>query len=129
MAPASTSAFDYAEAHKVNGLHTEIVLHRFANKYLLFITQFERLNNILVACNELSLNGIVRNNSLNVKHLFGTTNDEIECGVKFLLNKTSLDLNNDVDIVICLGLKEYGPKILKQLKTLLDSIDKQGVSG
>lgn len=129
MAQTSTSAFDYAEAHKVNGIHTEIVLHRFANKHLLFITQFERLNNILVACNELAFNGIMRSNSLNVKHLFGTTSDEIECGIKFLLSNTTLDLNKDTDVVICLGLKEYGPKVLKQLKTLLDSIDKKGVLG
>lgn len=125
MPPATSSAFDYAEAHKVNGVHTEIVLHRFANKYLLFITQFERVNNILVACNEFTFNGIIKNSMLNVKYLFGTTSDEIECGIKFLLNKTTLELTKDVDVVICLGLKEYGPKVLKQLKALLDSIDKK----
>lgn len=126
----SLKAFDFAEAYTINGIHTEIVLHKFTNKCLLFITQYEKLNNIFVACNDVAFSGIVQNRLLNVKHLFGTTNDEIECGIRFLLTKSTLaaTFRNDLEIVICLGLKEYGPAILKLINGVLNTIGQKETS-
>lgn len=122
----SSNAFDLSEAYTINGVHTEILLHKFTNKYLLFITQYEKLNNVFVACNDIAFTGMVQNRELNVKHLFGTTSDEIECGIRFLLTKSTLaaTFRNDLEIVVCLGLKEYGPVVLKAIKGVLDVLGK-----
>lgn len=120
----SSNAFDFTDAYSINGVHTEVLLHKFTNKCLLFITQYEKLNNVFVACNDIAFSGMVQNRMLNVKHLFGTTSDEIECGIRFLLTKSTFaaSFRNDLEIVVCLGLKEYGPAVLKLIKEVLDSI-------
>lgn len=122
----SSKAFDFTEAYTINGIHTEILLHKFTNKCLLFITQYEKLNNVFVACNDIAFSGLVQNRMLNVKHLFGTTSDEIECGIRFLLTKSTLpSLRNDSEIVVCLGLKEYGPAVLKLINAALNNTNEQ----
>lgn len=117
-------SFDVSEAYTIDGIHTEILLHKFVNKYLLIITQYEKLNNVFVACNDIALSGIVQNRSLNIKHQFGMTSDEIECGIRFLLNNIKLpNFDRDLDVVVCLGLKEYNGKILKQVTGVLNQLE------
>lgn len=124
MSPAATQeTFDHSEAYKINGVHTEMLLHKFTNKYLLIITQYEKLNNVFIACNDVALSGVVRNRSLNVKHLFGISTDEIECGIRFLLTNMQLpNFDKDMEVVVCLGLKEYNGKILKQITSVLSRL-------
>lgn len=125
MSSASVLEFPFAitEAYEINGFHTEIVLHKFVNRYLLIITQYEKLNNIFTAFNDFSVTGTMKNQSLDIKHQFGMTNDEIECGIRFLLSNIQTPmLKNDVEVVICLGLKEYNGKILKQLADVVNQL-------
>lgn len=115
--------FAHSEAYKINGVHTEILLHKFTNKYLLIITQYEKLNNVFVACNDIAVSGIVRNRSLTIKHQFGMDTDEIECGIRFLLTNIELpNFDKTMDAVVCLGLKEYNGKILRQITGILNRV-------
>lgn len=124
MCPAATQkAFAHSEAYNIDGVHTEIVLHKFTNRYLLIVTQYEKLNNIFVACNDTAISGVVRNRSLNIKHQFGMTTDEIECGIQFLLTNIQLpNFDKDMEVVVCLGLKEYNGKILRQITSVLNRL-------
>lgn len=120
---AVKTPFAYSEAYKINGIHTEIILHKFTNKYLLIITQYEKLNNVFTACNDTAISGVVNNRFINVKHKFGMTTDEIECGIRFLLTNIQLpNFDRDLEVVVCLGLKEYNGKILKQLAGVLSRL-------
>lgn len=120
---AAQKPFDHSEAYEINGIHTEFLLHKFTNRYLLIITQYEKLNNIFIACNDVALSGIVNSRSLNVKHQFGLTTDEIESGIRFLLNNIQLPgFDKDMEVVVCLGLKEYNGKILKQILKVLNGL-------
>lgn len=90
---------------------------------MLVITQYEKLNNVFVACNDTAVSGVVTNRFVNVTNKFGMTTDEIECGIRFLL--TNIDLPNfdkDMEVVVCLGLKEYNGKILKQLLSIINQL-------
>ncbi|XP_031638591.1 uncharacterized protein LOC116350794 [Contarinia nasturtii] len=124
MSPATTQKpFAHSEAYKINGIHTEILLHKFTNKYLLIITQYEKVNNVFIACNDVALTGIVQNRSLNVKHQFGVITDEVECGVRFFLTNMQLpNFDKDMDVVVCLGLKEYNGTILRQIASVLSRL-------
>lgn len=122
---ASQTPFAYSEAYKINGVHTEIILHKFANKYMLIITQYEKLNNIFTACNDVAVSGVTKDGYVNVKNKFGMTTDEIECGIRFLLTNIELpNFDKDMEVVVCLGLKEYNGKILKQIGSVLNRLGK-----
>lgn len=122
-ASAIESPFAISEAYEINGFHTEIVLHKFINRYLLIITQYEKLNNIFTAFNDVSVTGTMKNQSLDIKQQFGMANDEIECGIRFLLSNIQTPrLKNDVEVVICLGLRQYNGKVLKQLADVLNQL-------
>lgn len=122
---ASQTPFAYSEAYKINGVHTEIILHKFANKYMLIITQYEKLNNIFTACNDVAVSGVAKDRYVNVKNKFGMTTDEIECGIRFLLTNIELpNFDKDMEVVVCLGLKEYNGKILKQIGSVLNRLGK-----
>lgn len=126
MTSVARKAFDYIEAHDINGVHTEILLHKFANKYLLIITQYEKLNNVFVACNDIVFSGLMENRSLHLKHQFGMTTDEIECGIRYLLAKINLKtFKNEFDVIICLGLKKYNAAILKLIEGILNKLDEK----
>lgn len=116
--------FAHSEAYEINGIHTEFLLHKFTNRYLLIITQYEKLNNIFIACNDIALSGVLNSSrSLNVNHQFGLTTDEIESGIRFLLNNIQLpNFDKDMEVVVCLGLKEYNGKILKQILSILNRL-------
>lgn len=115
--------FAHSEAYEIDGIHTEILLHKFTNQYLLVITQYEKLNNVFIACNDIALSGIVNSRSLTVKHQFGLDTDEIECSIRYLLNNIQLpNFDKDMDVVVCLGLKEYNGKILKQISSVLNGL-------
>lgn len=117
------SPFAHSEAYEINGVHTEILLHKFTNRYLLIITQYEKLNNIFIACNDIALSGVVNSRALSVNHQFGLDTDEIESGIRFLLNNIQLpDFDKDMEVVVCLGLKEYNGKILKQILSILNRL-------
>lgn len=116
-------AFAYSEAYEINGVHTEILLHKFTNRYLLIITQYEKLNNVFTTCNDVALSGVVKSRSLSIKHQFGMTTDEIESGIRFLLtNIQRPDFDKDLEVVVCLGLKKYNGKILKQIVNIVNQL-------
>lgn len=116
-------AFAHSEAYEIDGVHTEILLHKFTNRYLLIITQYEKLNNVFTTCNDVALSGVVKSRSLSIKHQFGMTTDEIESGIRFLLtNIQRPDFDKDLEVVVCLGLKEYNGKILKQIVNIVNQL-------
>lgn len=120
---AGQKTFAHSEAYKINGIHTEILLHKFTNRYLLIITQYEKLNNVFIAYNDVALSAVVKSRSLNIKHQFGMTTDEIESGIRFLLtNIQRSDFDKDMEVVVCLGLKEYNGTILKQITSILNRL-------
>lgn len=117
--------FLHSQAFEINGIHTEILLHKFTNRYLLIITQYEKINNVFTVSNDIALSGIIKNRSLNIKHQFGMTIDEIECGIQCILNNIQLSgFDKDMECIVCLGLKEYNGSILKQVTTALNSLGK-----
>lgn len=124
MCPVATQKpFDHSVAYNIDGVHTEIVLHKFTNRYLLIVTQYEKLNNVFIACNNAAVSGVIRDRSLEIKHQFGMTTDEIECGIRFLLTNMQLpNFDKDMDVVVCLGLKEYNGKILRQITGILNRL-------
>lgn len=125
MTSAVKPAFNYTEAYEINGIHTEIVFHTFANKHLLIITQYEKLNNLFVACNDVAFSGNMHSGSLDVKHQFGAATDEIECGVRFLLKRINPPgFNQSFNVVVCLGLKEYNGPVLRALEGILNKLGK-----
>lgn len=106
----------------INNIHTDIACYKFVNKICLFITQYEKLNNIFVACKENIYNGTVNTQSLNIKHSFGTDTDEIESAVRYLINKIPA-LNTSInDVIISCGLKEINRNVLKSLECALCKI-------
>lgn len=120
---AGGKAFDYSEAYKINGVHTEFIVHKFSDRYLLIITQYEKLNNIFTVCNDVALTGIVKNRSLSISQKFGVSSDEVECGIRFLLTNMELpNFDKDMKVIVCLGLKEYNGKILKQITSVLNRL-------
>lgn len=111
-------AFHTITASVINGIHTDFVFHKFANKYFIIVTQYEKISNIFVASNDIALTGVISRQSLSVQHKFGKTSDEIECALQFLL--TNLKLN--LDVVISLTLKEYNRSVLYEIKKILENI-------
>lgn len=122
---SSQSAFNKVTACTINSIHTDFVCHKFANKHLILVTQYEKIGNIFVASNEIAFSGIINSQSLCVNHKFGKTTDEIECAIQYLLSNLQLGSGGkDLDIVICLTLKEYSRAILTEIGKFLASIMK-----
>lgn len=111
-------AFAAIIAKEINGVHTDFVFHKFANKYFIIVTQYEKISNVFVASNENVVTGIVSKRSFNVQHKFGKTTDEIECAIQYLA--TSLQL--DMDAVITLSLKECNRTIVNEIKGVLENL-------
>lgn len=111
-------AFDTIAAFEINGIHTDFVLHKFANKYMIIITQYEKIGNVFVASNDIAFTGVISNQSLNIKHRFGKITDEIECAISYLLTNLKLKL----DVVICLSLKEYNRSIINEIQKILSNM-------
>lgn len=111
-------AFDTITVRTINGIHTSIVVHEFINKYMIIVTQYEKISNVFVACNDIAFTGLVSSQSLNVKHRFGKTSDEIECGINYLLS----NLKFNKEIVICMALKEYNRAIITKVQQVLQSL-------
>lgn len=111
-------AFDTIIAKEINGVHTDFVYHKFANKYFIVVTQYEKISNVFIASNENAVTGVISKRNFNVQHKFGKTSDEIECGIKYLV--TSLQL--DMDVVISLALKECNRAVLNEIKGFLENL-------
>lgn len=85
---------------------------------MLIITQYQKIGNIFSACNDIAFTGDVSNQCLDVKHRFGKTSDEIECGIRYLLTNLRLDKN----VVICLSLKENSRAVMNEILKVLQNI-------
>lgn len=117
--------FAFSEAYEINGTHTEIILHKFVNKYFLIVTQYEKLNNVFSAAKDFSVSGDVRDQSFEIKHNFGMTSDDIECGIRFLLTNIQsphFRFDSNMNVSVCLGLKEYNSKFLKQIISVINRL-------
>lgn len=108
----------FSQAYEINGIHTEFVLQPFDGKFLLIITQYEKITNFFVASKdvEIAYAGADKNYFIDIKHLFGTTSDEIEFGIRNFMKK----INKPVEIYFCLGLKHTTPDLIKQIQLVLD---------
>lgn len=100
----------------LNGEHTDILCHRFANKLCIFITQYGRISNIFVVRPNVQDGGeMVRNEYKEIVHQFGTDTDEIQSAVRHLVDKVPLLNDCNVDVVINCGLKEINRSVLCSL--------------
>lgn len=122
-APAATSAlaFHSISAVELGGVHTDIVLHRFADKICLLITQFGRISNVFVAHTNTMHNGAVKT-FREIEHRFGTDTDEIQSAIRHLV--TAVPALNDapVDVVVTLGLRRIDRSAVRQLEAALRAL-------
>lgn len=117
-------AFNKVLGFQLNGQHTDVVCHKFANKICLFITQFERINNIFVVQpngQEHDL-GTVRNEYREIVHQFGTDTDEIQSAIRHVVSRVPWLNESSVDVVINLGLKQINRAILVNLVAMLNDL-------
>lgn len=119
MASTAAPAYHSISAVLLNGVHTDIVLHKFADKICLFITQFERIANVFVARTNTMNGGQIKTHR-DIEHRFGTDTDEIQSAIRHLV--TAVPTLNDapVDIVVSLGLREITrPTLMLLIQALL----------
>lgn len=120
---SAAPAFNTITSVMLNGQHTDIICHRFANKLCLFITQYGRISNIFVARPNVQDGGnMVRNEYKEIVHQFGTDTDEIQSAVRHLVAKVPMLNDSTVDVVINCGLKEINRTVLCSLVEALCSI-------
>lgn len=116
-------AFHRNAAFDIEGHHTEILLHKFQNRYLLFVTQYEKINNIFTVSNDVAVSGFAQDDSFTIKHKFGATTDEIECGINAILKNVRLPgFDKQMEVVFCLGLKKYNFKVLQAISAALNTL-------
>ena len=109
-------------AANINGVHTDISYYKFATNFCLFITQYEKINNVFLVTNENTQNGSIKHQSVNVVHKFGTDTDEIQSAIVYLVKKVPYLQNLSVDLVLNLGLKDINRTVLQSLENCLCKI-------
>lgn len=119
--PGTSAAFHSISAVQLDGVHTDIVLHRFADKICLLISQFERIGNVFVAHANKLHNGSVKTFKT-IEHRFGTDTDEIQSSIRHLV--TAVPALNDaaVDIVVTLSLRRFDRQTVRQLAVALNDL-------
>lgn len=120
-ASATAAPFHSITAIDLDGIHTDIVLHRFADKIVLLVTQFARISNVFVAHANTMHNGIVKT-FRDIEHRFGTDTDEIQSAIGHLV--TAVPALNDapVDIVVTLSMRTIDRSAVKRLVEALSEI-------
>lgn len=123
--PETTSApiFDKIFSTDIEGTPTDIVYHRFANKICLFITQYEKINNLYTVSVENVLNPasgpMGQKSDIEITHCFGKDTDEYTSGIRYLVERVPALVNGAESLVINFGLKEVNRKVLQSLENIL----------
>lgn len=115
---AAASPFQSITAIELDGVHTDIVLHRFADKICLLVTQFERISSVFVVHANTLHNGTVKTFK-EIEHRFGTDTDEIQSAIRNLVTATPQLNDAPVDIVVTLSLRKIDGRTVKQLEGAL----------
>lgn len=128
--------FDSQFAADINGVPTEIVFHRFGNKWFLLATQFgkmpgiynvqfdvERQKRILPYMqNPEDKPELYKSVPITITVRLGLDTDEIRSAIQFLINKTELN-ECPSQIEIALGLKQIdGPNLRALAKIINEEI-------
>lgn len=106
----------------IDGVHTDIICHKFTNKILLLITQYEKIPNVMIVQKNRVYDTNKNSKTLSIQNKFGTDNDEITAAVRYLMANTGL-AEVEVDVVLSLGLKTINKTVLKQLTEALQCIE------
>ncbi|KAG4068370.1 hypothetical protein HA402_007890 [Bradysia odoriphaga] len=122
MTLSTEPAFNKSFSVQINGLQTDIVFHQFINKMLLIITQYEKINNIFVARNEQTFNGLVQNKSVDIQHKFGKDTDDIQSALMYLIPRVPALRDSEMDLVVNIGLKEVNKNVLGTLEKVLNEL-------
>lgn len=122
MTLSTENVFRKSFSIKINGIQTDILYHHFANKILLIINQYEKMNNIFVARNEHTFNGLVQNKSVDIKHKFGKDTDDIQSALMYLIPRVPTLRDSEMDLVINIGLKEVNKIVLTTLVEVLSEL-------
>ncbi|CRK98979.1 CLUMA_CG012201, isoform A [Clunio marinus] len=115
--------FEFIEAHSINGIQTEFVVHKFMNKILLIITQFGKIGNFYSVNNQVFSddNMISASNTkiFNIKHLFGPESIETEGAIRYLMNFIASERQ---EILVCFAVKNndnLSKEFLDRVKDIL----------
>lgn len=122
--PGGLACYNKVLGVNIEGQHIDIICHKFNNKICIFITQYERINNIFVVrpnWQERDV-GTVCNDYKEIVHLFGADTDETRSAIRHLVQCVHWLNECSVDIVINLGLKHLNRAVLVHLVTVLNGL-------
>lgn len=122
MAEETNNTFNHTINCLIDNKSTDFICHKFVNKYLLIITQYEKITNFFTVQKQVLLNAN-SHNSLIVNNNFGTDTDEIKAGIMFLLNDAEVWNAEGSSIQISIGLKNINRNILLEVKKVLKQFD------
>lgn len=122
MTLSTEQAFQKSFSIEINGIRTDILFHQFINKVLLIINQYEKINNIFVARNEHTFNGLVQNKSVDIQHKFGKDTDDIQSALMYLIPRIPALRDSELDLVVNIGLKEVNKNVLVTLEKVLNEL-------
>lgn len=122
MTLSTEPVFQKSFSIEINGIQTDIVFHHFINKMLLIINQYEKINNIFVARNEQSFNGLVQNKSVDIQHKFGMDTDDIQSALMYLIPRVPVLRDSELELVVNVGLKEINRNVLLTLEKVLNEL-------
>lgn len=114
-----SSTFDTVQKFSVGGVDTDFVVHKFANKLFLVITQFGKMTNIFTISNERNFESDLfskYNKQLKIQNKFGNDTDEIQAALRRVF--TQIDAQG-LEMVVSLGLKEINREILHEIAEIL----------
>lgn len=120
MTLSTEPAFHKSCSIEVNGVQTDILYHKFLNRALLIINQYEKINNIFVARNEHTFNGLVQNKSVDIQHKFGRDTDDIQSALMHLIARVPVLRDAEMELVVNVGLKEVNRVVLTTLEKVLN---------
>lgn len=118
----TNSSFNHTINCLIDNKSTDFICHKFVNKILIIITQYEKITNFFTVQKQVLLNAKTQN-ALVVNHNFGTDTDEINAGIMFLLSDAAVWNEEGKSIQISLGLKNINRNILLEVKKVLKEFD------
>lgn len=119
---SSNPTFDIKFSTDIQGIPTDIVYHKFANKTCLFVTQYEKINNLFVVSVAFDPTGsISKMPNIEMVHCFGTDTDEIQCGIRYIVGRVPALADSTNAIVINFGVREIDGVVLDELVSVLSS--------
>lgn len=116
------AAFHTITARDIRGQHTDFVLHRFADRVCLFITQFERIANVFVVPANTLHAGVGVKTFRRIEHRFGTDTDEIQAAIRHVIGAVPALDDCPVDVVLTLSLRTCDAATVRELVAVLNEL-------